>query len=519
VAGKADKIGLPQGAQNLLQKVGFSPQTAQDLFPTQAQQVAADNARDARMDSGFGSSPLYAAGKFVGGALPATALTTSGGNLLGGGALALSGGLSESAPAVANAVNNVSNFVGGTAGAGEKGVGAAVLRAASRTTNGAANGAAFNGLSGAPINTGALVGGALAPGLGAAGDTVKGAAQKAIPLLDAPTRELVQKAEALGIKLRAPQISNAPFVQYADSTLRGLPAMGYGATDAALHDQFNGAVARQMGENATKITPEVMQAAKARLGASYDKITPKLAITANDSFLTKLANVSNEASQTLQDSENGPIQKQVDQILSGFRDGDLMTGDSLHNMIKKGAPLDRLMQSHDPNVAHYASQLRQTLTDEMQAQAPPEIADQLAKTNAQYKAMKTIEPIVEKSTTGDISPALLMGQVRKSYGGMAYNGGGDMGDLARIGQRFMKEPPNSGTANRMMILHGLGGLGGLGALAASPEMGVSHLAAGATLAGTVAAGRGLKSLINSDAYYNALMGRSGAPVTNWLLKH
>ena len=55
--------------------------------------------------------------------------------------------------------------------------------------------------------------------------------------------------------------------------------------------------------------------------------------------------------------------------------------------------------------------------------------------------MKTIEPLVAKSPTGDISPALLMSQVNKSYGGMAYNGGGDMGDLARIGQKFLKEPP------------------------------------------------------------------------------
>jgi hypothetical protein len=177
-----------------------------------------------------------------------------------------------------------------------------------------------------------------------------------------------------------------------------------------------------------------------------------------------------------------------------------------------------MMQSSDPNVAHYASQIRQTLNDAMQNNASPEVAQQLAQTNAQYKAMKTIEPLVAKSTTGDVSPAALMTRVNKSYGGMAYNGGGDMGDLARIGQAFMKEPPNSGTANRTMIINGLRGIGGVAALAASPEAGISHLGAGALLGGTVAAGRGLKSIINSDAYYNALMGRPGAPVTNWLLK-
>jgi hypothetical protein len=97
---------------------------------------------------------------------------------------------------------------------------------------------------------------------------------------------------------------------------------------------------------------------------------------------------------------------------------------------------------------------------------------------------------------------------------MAYNGGGDMGDLARIGQRFLKEPPNSGTAPRNMIYHALGTVGGLGAVAAFPE----HLAAAGAVGGIVAAGRGLKSALDSQAYYNSLMGRPGAPVTNWLLQ-
>jgi hypothetical protein len=177
------------------------------------------------------------------------------------------------------------------------------------------------------------------------------------------------------------------------------------------------------------------------------------------------------------------------------------------------------MKSSDPNVAHYGGQIREALNEAMQANAPPEVAKQLAQTNAQYKAMKTIEPLVEKSTTGDVSPALLMQQVRKSYGGMAYNGGGDMGDLARIGQRFLKEPGNSGTAPREMIMHALGTAGGLGAVALSPEMGLTHLAAAGGLGGMVAAGRGLKAAMDSPAYYNALMGRKGGQVGNWLLAH
>jgi hypothetical protein len=65
------------------------------------------------------------------------------------------------------------------------------------------------------------------------------------------------------------------------------------------------------------------------------------------------------------------------------------------------------------------------------------------------------------ATTGDISPAGLMQAVRASYGDMAYTGGGgDLGNLARIAQRFLKEPPDSGTAGRLSALEAMTRAGG-----------------------------------------------------------
>jgi hypothetical protein len=56
---------------------------------------------------------------------------------------------------------------------------------------------------------------------------------------------------------------------------------------------------------------------------------------------------------------------------------------------------------------------------------------------------KDLSALVEKSVTGDISPTGLMQAVRSSFGDMAYPGGSDLGNRARIGQRFLKEPPDS----------------------------------------------------------------------------
>src|SRR5258706_10295966 len=69
-----------------------------------------------------------------------------------------------------------------------------------------------------------------------------------------------------------------------------------------------------------------------------------------------------------------------------------------------------------------------------------------------YAMAKVIEPLVAKSTSGDISPSGLMHAVtsdKSKKAMMARGKGGEIGDLARIGQAFLKEPPSSGTGERL----------------------------------------------------------------------
>ena len=132
--------------------------------------------------------------------------------------------------------------------------------------------------------------------------------------------------------------------------------------------------------------------------------------------------------------------------------------------------------------------------------------------------MKTVEDLVEKSPTGNISPAALLQPVRNSYGTMAYGGGGDLADLARIGQRFMKEPPSSGTAERLMTMNMLGQAGSGLAGGAAAMMGGSPwqiMGAAATPVASLLAARGVRSFLGSDAATNRLLaaslGRRPAP--------
>jgi hypothetical protein len=75
-------------------------------------------------------------------------------------------------------------------------------------------------------------------------------------------------------------------------------------------------------------------------------------------------------------------------------------------------------------------------------------------------AVKLI-PLVSKSPLGDISPAGLMQAVTSDKSGkraMARGKGGDIGELAKIGQLFLKEPGSSNTSERALVYGGL--LGG-----------------------------------------------------------
>jgi hypothetical protein len=101
----------------------------------------------------------------------------------------------------------------------------------------------------------------------------------------------------------------------------------------------------------------------------------------------------------------------------------------------------------------------------------------------------TLKNLAAKANVeGEISPALLSGAVNTSFKNRAFAGAGDLGELAQIGQTFMKEPPNSGTVPRLMDAIkrnalSLGGLGGAGAAAAfqNPELALKLGAASAGL--------------------------------------
>ena len=119
-----------------------------------------------------------------------------------------------------------------------------------------------------------------------------------------------------------------------------------------------------------------------------------------------------------------------------------------------------------PTWLYVAGQIRDALDDAFVRSARPEDQAALTQAKYQYRIMRTIDPLVAGSRDGNITPAGFSNKVVNALrkfdsptGGVAYTGGGNIGELAKIGQ-LMRPAPQTGTADRGIInLLALGGTG------------------------------------------------------------
>jgi hypothetical protein len=216
---------------------------------------------------------------------------------------------------------------------------------------------------------------------------------------------------------------------------------------------YNKAIAKTMGEDATHITPEVIQTAKNRLGQIYDDVASRNSIHYDDVLNKNISNIRTEAEQVLNPTQFATIDKQIQNIISKAEgQGGGLHGEQ-YQAIKK--VLDKLGKSTDTDVASYARELKDSLLDGLTrtAKASGNEADVklLSQANREYGNMKKIEDVVLKNPEGDISPSLLLNSLATK--GKRYSFFQDDPQLAKLasaGKIVLPEKnPNSGTVARL----------------------------------------------------------------------
>lgn len=402
--------------------------------------------------------------------------------------------------------------------AGRPIVNALVSGAALGGTSAALTSASSDASLGEQVLTGAVAGGLVGPAGYAASRAGRGLRNALLGEVDPATARLALDARTTyGIPVTAGQISPTPLVRFTDSVLQRLPFSGYGARTAEQGSAFNREVARTFGEHTDAITTNTIRDAKARIGPMFDSVARRTGQVQADAALgNDLTRIMTDAQSVLPRSEMGPLTNQLRNIIDVVDPATrALSADSYLALTRRGAPLDRAQKSADPNMKYYANQIREALDDALQRSAPPNVVADLITARSQWRAMKTIEPLADKASPSGISPALLMGAVNKGYPGS--RGGAELRDLGQIGQRFIKEPPSSGTSERLLAMHGLGLAGGAlglgGAYYFDPEATQKALAIGGS---ALAAGRLGSSALRSNWLANTMINSPLPPNINAL---
>lgn len=333
------------------------------------------------------------------------------------------------------------------ASAGMKAGGATGLPGmAARVTGGAITGGASAGLvDPEQAGLGAMIGGAI-PGA----TKVAGMAGSKVGDLFRPSTAnapLAEKAiNQYGIPLSVSDVSSSALVKGARSALDDVPLIGNrGRTQKeAVQSAFNREVGKTFGETADSLTPEVLDAAKKRMGAEFDRVWNRNVLQFDGDLFQQMQALRTNAAK-LPQGEQGRLSSWLDDFESK------LVADANGSLYMPGDVANRfqstLRRESDKAVGFLKddlASLRQSVIKAFNRSVSPDDAAALTKNRGQYKAYKTVEDLLQGAeagvagrNVGDVPAALLPQAVRKSYGGNIANS--PFADLSQIGSQYVAD--------------------------------------------------------------------------------
>ena len=301
-----------------------------------------------------------------------------------------------------------------------------------------------------------MLGGAVAGAGGEAGVKAIGRIAQPIAKQLTPVGEkAVQVLKDAGVPLDAAQATGSKILERAKAFLSDNPitAGAQASFAGAQKSAYNKAVAKTFGEDAEHITPEVITAAKDRIGNVYDDVATRVNIGVDNQFKNSLKELNEEALHTLDDSQHQIIQKNINDILAKAEENGGHLDAAQYKNLKKR--LDKLSGSKDSDVGGYARDLRDLLnkglSDSAEFYGNKADVALLKQANKEWGNMRKVEDVADFST-GEISPSKLYNSLKtkgKRYSFYAEDP--QLANLAAAGKNVLPEKlPNSGTTARIL---------------------------------------------------------------------
>ena len=222
----------------------------------------------------------------------------------------------------------------------------------------------------------------------------------------------------------------------------------------AQKEAYNRAISKTMGEDAGKITTDVIQNAKDNIGKVYDDISSRVNIQADSKFKNALNQIDDDALHTLEEAQYKVIKKNIDDVISkADKNNGFIDAVQYKNLKTR---LDTLSGSKNSDIGNFGRSLRDLLnkglSDSAEFYGNKEDVALLKEANKHWGNMRKIEDVVIKSPEGDVSPSLLFNSLTtKSKRNAFYADDPQLAKLAAAGKIVLPEKlPNSGTTARIL---------------------------------------------------------------------
>lgn len=371
--------------------------------------------------------------------------------------------------------------------------------------------------------TGGAVGGATEnPLLGAAAGlavplAAAGATRAITPLqtaIDPQRARLAAIADQEGIPLTLGQRTGNRTLQNVEGAFETLPGTAgrQGEVLQQGRDGFNAAVLRQAGINADRATPDVLAAARTQAGNEIGTIAARHTPDFAGAPVQALQALRHHAEQYAGADTGRIVANRVQQILDRLQQhgGTTMPGQTWREM---DTELRRAAEGAPGDLVRYLGQIRDTMMAALVQVAGPAEATALREARARYGAVMDIAESMAgpgaATAAGNISPAALRSALASGNRvGHATGQTGELGDLARVGETFVRPAiPNSGTPERTRMANLLTGGPMLGGTAGASLMGADPATALAVGAGAMALPRVAQSAYNSDWFRRYMLNQ------------
>lgn len=310
--------------------------------------------------------------------------------------------------------------------------------------------------------------------------------------VDPVRAQLADAARREGITLRPGQETGSRALQNVEAAFATLPTTS-GAEARVLGkqaDDFTRAVLRRAGIDSNRATPEVLASADSSIGGRIGELTARRPAQFTPAIEQRYLDLIDDVSRNAPPEVRERVLNRLDDVMALVQKGGAMDGRAVQEL---DSAIGAQIRGADGNIRRYLRGVQDVLRDSVtasawQAGARDDIRN-LRESRRQFANLVRIENAMASPgaqvAEGVVSPNALRAAVSQGDRRGAAMGRGDMAELSRIGQAFIRPSiANSGTAERTMMANLLtgGGIGGGAAiLGADPVTAVGTAAA--TLAG------------------------------------